>query len=373
MPSDIAAGAGRRLGRNGADAGQLRRSASRIDPARAGSRGPSSCPPTACSWLAGSDWGCPPSIAVGAGARLGDQPRRHRLAHRPRDRPAASRRSSVDAVHDRRRQGGRLVPRAATRRVDAGSTRARTGSGQTIRVGAEQLVRDRRRRRLGLGDRRGAGRRRLADRPGAATGHARSIDVGVGVDLRRARRRSGLGRQLRRRHRRRASTRDERGRRRGPGRRRAGARGRRRLGMGQHCRGRPRRTAAESVLRARSAGGARPGRPDRVGPPAPGRRQCRRRARWPTRSATCSSGTASGRASTRSATARATTRPLRRGDFEFRAAAPRTRTPTRTREQLVAVIGPYNSYCATIEIPILNRAPGRAARDDQPVEHATPD
>ena len=39
-------------------------------------------------------------------------------------------------------------------------------------------------------------------------------------------------------------------------------------------------------------------------------------------------------------------------------AAPRTRTPTRTPTRLVAVIGPYNSGCAQVQIPILNRAPG---------------
>ncbi len=39
-------------------------------------------------------------------------------------------------------------------------------------------------------------------------------------------------------------------------------------------------------------------------------------------------------------------------------------------KRLVAVIGPYNSNCAGIEIPILNRAPGGPLRDDQP--HRTP-
>ena len=37
-------------------------------------------------------------------------------------------------------------------------------------------------------------------------------------------------------------------------------------------------------------------------------------------------------------------------------------------ERLVAVIGPWNSGCAQVEIPILNRAPGGPLADDQPHE-----
>jgi branched-chain amino acid transport system substrate-binding protein len=45
------------------------------------------------------------------------------------------------------------------------------------------------------------------------------------------------------------------------------------------------------------------------------------------------------------------------GDFENRLCAANANAYARA-ERLVAVIGPYNSYCASIEIPILNRAPG---------------
>ena len=60
---------------------------------------------------------------------------------------------------------------------------------------------------------------------------------------------------------------------------------------------------------------------------------------------------------TSSATDLATTRP-RRPASSSSAGAPRTRTRTRTQSDLVAVIGPYNSFCAQVEIPILNRATG---------------
>ena len=45
------------------------------------------------------------------------------------------------------------------------------------------------------------------------------------------------------------------------------------------------------------------------------------------------------------------------GDFENRRCAANANAYTHA-ERLVAVIGPYNSYCASVEIPILNRARG---------------
>jgi len=45
------------------------------------------------------------------------------------------------------------------------------------------------------------------------------------------------------------------------------------------------------------------------------------------------------------------------GNFENRRCAANANAYAHA-ERLVAVIGPYNSYCASIEIPILNRAPG---------------
>ena len=45
------------------------------------------------------------------------------------------------------------------------------------------------------------------------------------------------------------------------------------------------------------------------------------------------------------------------GSFEFRKCAANASAFARA-EQLVAVIGPYSSYCGEIQIPILNRAPG---------------
>jgi branched-chain amino acid transport system substrate-binding protein len=45
------------------------------------------------------------------------------------------------------------------------------------------------------------------------------------------------------------------------------------------------------------------------------------------------------------------------GDFENRRCAANANAYARA-DKLVAVIGPYNSYCAQVEIPILNRAPG---------------
>ena len=47
------------------------------------------------------------------------------------------------------------------------------------------------------------------------------------------------------------------------------------------------------------------------------------------------------------------------GGYERRRCAANANAYARA-EQLVAVIGPYTSYCAPVEIPILNRA--RAAR-----------
>ena len=43
--------------------------------------------------------------------------------------------------------------------------------------------------------------------------------------------------------------------------------------------------------------------------------------------------------------------------FEFRKCAANANAYARAK-RLVAVIGPYNSQCATVEMPILNRAPG---------------
>jgi branched-chain amino acid transport system substrate-binding protein len=45
------------------------------------------------------------------------------------------------------------------------------------------------------------------------------------------------------------------------------------------------------------------------------------------------------------------------GGFEFRKCAANASAYARA-EQLVAVIGPWSSFCAQVEIPILNRAPG---------------
>ena len=45
------------------------------------------------------------------------------------------------------------------------------------------------------------------------------------------------------------------------------------------------------------------------------------------------------------------------GGFEFRKCAANASAFARA-EQLVAVVGPYSSYCGSVQIPILNRAPG---------------
>ena len=48
---------------------------------------------------------------------------------------------------------------------------------------------------------------------------------------------------------------------------------------------------------------------------------------------------------------------LQTGGFEFRTCAANANGYAHA-EQLVAVIGTYSSFCAEVEIPILNRAPG---------------
>ena len=64
-----------------------------------------------------------------------------------------------------------------------------------------------------------------------------------------------------------------------------------------------------------------------------------------------------GRASTPSATDRATTRPRRRARSSRRRCAANANAYA-SADRVVAVIGPYNSGCAGVELPILNSAPG---------------
>ena len=175
--------------------------------------------------------------------------------------------------------------------------------------------------------------------------------------LRRVRRRRGVGGELERQHRLARRPGDQPGHRAGAGRRRPGARGRRRLGVGER-RGRvPERGAAGERLRRVDRRGRAAGRADRLEPDAAGAERPSSRPRWSTRSASCSRTTGSGRASTRSATARATTRRRRAVAFEFRRCAANANA-FAAADRLVAVIGPFYSFCAQIMIPILNRARG---------------
>ena len=117
-----------------------------------------------------------PNIAVGEGAVWARNPD-STLSRLDPDTGQAGRDDRRRRRQDRRRPGGRLGPQTARR--SRGSTRARTGRGQTIHIGAESTAGDRGRRGLGLGD-RGAAGRGVADR--ARAGRAtRTIDVGAGV------------------------------------------------------------------------------------------------------------------------------------------------------------------------------------------------
>ena len=283
--------------------------------------------------------------------RLGAQPGPHALAHRPRDRPAggddrrrrrqARRRPRGHVVHQRPRRDADRSPHQPGRRDDPDR---HGGHG-----------RDRGRRRVGLGDRRAAGRG-LADR--ARAGARGEVDRRRGRGhLRRVRRGGGLGGELRRRDRLADRPEDERR----DGRSRSAPRRRSRPAPARRGSARPAATAAgelpDSVCGELASGVRAAGRPDR-------RRtfRCRApagrgRARWRTRSASCCGVTAHragehtvGYRSCDDSTAQT-------GDFEHRRCAANANAYARA-ERLVAVIGPYNSNCAGVEIPILNRAPG---------------
>ena len=127
--------------------------------------------------------------------------------------------------------------------------------------------------------------------------------------------------------------------------------------------------AARLGVQRRRRPAARARRADRLRPPAAGRLadvgHARDGGRDPLRAA---AARLPGGQVTPSATARATTRP-RRPATSSTAAAPRTRTPTPRADDLVAVIGPYNSCCAADRDPDPQPRAGRPAGDDQPVEH----
>ena len=182
----------------------------------------------------------------------------------------------------------------------------------------------------------------------------RTIDVGVGRHVRRLRRGGASGPRTTSTGPSPASTRDEH--RRGS---RCPSEPRRPsrpapVGVGQHGGRDTGRQPAGVRLRRGRLGRRGPGRADRVGPPAPGEHAAR--ARWPTRSASCSRSTTTGRASTASGYRSCDDSTRRRGTSRSAGARP-TQTPTRSAEKLVALIGPYNSFCAQVQIPILNRAP----------------
>ena len=142
-----------------------------------------------------------------------------------------------------------------------------------------------------------------------------------------------------------------------PDRRRAGARGRCGLGLGQHGRRGEGGRAAGLRLRRGRGGRPRARRHDRVGPAAPGQRRGRDRARWRTPSAWCCGGTGTARVAHTVGYRSCDDSTAQTGDFENRRCAANANAYARA-ERLVAVIGPYNSPCAGVEIPILNRAPG---------------
>ena len=151
------------------------------------------------------------------------------------------------------------------------------------------------------------------------------------------------------------------------GRRSAGARGRRRVGLGQRCgRDAGRRPAGVDLHRGR-LGGQEAGRPDRLRPALQGPRRRRPRGdgrRDPLRARDNgfrAGEYAVGYQSCDDSTAQS-------GQFEDRKCAANANAYA-CAERLVAVIGPWNSGCAEVEIPILNRAPGGPLALDQPFEH----
>ena len=103
-------------------------------------------------------------------------------------------------------------------------------------------------------------------------------------------------------------------------------------------------------------------------PTSSSRRTCRsrarvapRRRRWSRRSSSPSSSATSRPATTRSATSRATTRP-RRPAAGTRRSARRTAALYAANKSVIGVVGTFNSGCAKIIVPILNRAnPGPVA------------
>ena len=76
---------------------------------------------------------------------------------------------------------------------------------------------------------------------------------------------------------------------------------------------------------------------------------------------------ASARAAMSSATSPATSRRRRPATTSTRRCAANANAFARA-EQVVAVIGPYSSFCAQLEIPILNRAPGGPLALVSPIE-----
>ena len=153
-------------------------------------------------------------------------------------------------------------------------------------------------------------------------------------------------------------------------RRRAGARRRRRLGVGQH-RGRRRATGTLPASACAEVDSAAPraGRPDRLRPPAPGRRRRRARARWPTRSASCCAQHDYRAGGSRSATGPATTRRAQTGDFENRRCAANANAFARA-ERLVARDRPVQLVLRRRSRSRSSTAPpGGPLAHDQPVEH----
>ena len=120
-------------------------------------------------------------------------------------------------------------------------------------------------------------------------------------------------------------------------------------------------TLPASVCGAVDSGGATPGRADRLGSPAPGRRRRRARARWPTRSASCCGTTASGPGSYMVGYRSCDDSTAQTGDFENRRCAAnaqrvRARRAARGRDRPVELVlrRRWRSRSST--------APGRPAR-----------
>ena len=207
----------------------------------------------------------------------------------------------------------------------------------------------------------------MADRPRAAPGSTRTIDVGVGVDLRRLRRGRGLGGNFVDGTVSRVDPRDEPRHGTGAGRRRPGAGGRR----GRRPGSAPRAGPAAGRCPARACGelGRSGGRqPDVLiasdlplqGPSGVVTRAMVDAIRFVLREHGFRAGSFTvGYRSCDDSTAQT-------GDFETRALR-RERQRVRARQTGSSrVIGPFNSFCAADRDPDPQPRPGRAAGDDQP-------